>query len=254
MLQHDDTPLISVIAPLEINPQIIYWDPETYPDVETLADLGEENITINVFRGGVFSDVFVGNGTWNEDQVDPSYDGSPARFIAEDGAIAQQGFASAEPYTYENVFEEWGKPVAYQTLHDAGFQVYSQTLAVREADLEELRPCLEQLVPIVQQAAIDFVNDPDRANEIIIDAVAQYDSFWVYDAGARRVLGGDAAGARPRRQRPRRHARQHGRGADPDRHRPDPRRRRAWTSPPTWWPPTCSPTSSSTPTSDCDAA
>ena len=128
VLQHDDTPLISVVAPLEINPQIIYWDPETYPDVETLADLGEENITINVFGGGVFSEVFVGNGTWNADQVDPSYDGSPARFVAEDGAIAQQGFASAEPYTYENVFEEWGKPVAYQTLHDAGFQVYSQTL------------------------------------------------------------------------------------------------------------------------------
>ena len=32
--------MISVVAPLEINPQIIYWDPETYPDVETLADLG----------------------------------------------------------------------------------------------------------------------------------------------------------------------------------------------------------------------
>lgn len=181
VLQDDETPLISVVAPLEINPQIIYWDPETYPDVETLADLGEENITINVFGGGVFSEVFVGNGTWNAGQVDPSYDGSPARFVAEDGALAQQGFASAEPYTYENVFEEWGKPVAYQLLHDAGFQVYSQTLSVREADLEELRPCLEQLVPIIQQSAIDFINDPDRANAIIIDAVAQYDSFWVYD-------------------------------------------------------------------------
>jgi hypothetical protein len=183
VLQHEDTPLISVIAPLEINPQIIYWDPETYPNIETLADLGEENVTINVFGGGVFAEVFVGNGTWNEGQVDPSYDGSPARFIAEDGAIAQQGFASSEPYTYEHVFEEWGKPVAFQTLHDAGFQTYSQTLAVREADLEELRPCLERFVPIVQQAAIDFVNDPDRANAIIIDAVEQYDSFWVYDQG-----------------------------------------------------------------------
>jgi hypothetical protein len=183
VLQWDDTPLLSVVAPLEINPQIIYWDPETYPDVETLADLGEQDITINVFGGGVFSEVFVGNGTWSQDQVDPSYDGSPARFIAEDGAIAQQGFASAEPYTYEHVFEEWMKPVAYQTLHDAGFQVYSQSLAARAADLEELRPCLEQFVPIVQQAAIDFVNAPDLANAVIIDAVDQYDDFWVYDQG-----------------------------------------------------------------------
>ena len=87
-------------------------------------------MTINVFSGGTFADVFVAEGIWNEDQIDPSYDGSPARFIAEDGKIAQQGFASAEPYTYENVFEEWGKPIAYQTLHDAGFEVYSQTLSI----------------------------------------------------------------------------------------------------------------------------
>ena len=225
VLRYGETPVLSVVAPLEINPQIIYWDPETYPDVETLADLGEEDVTINVFAGGTFADVFVAEGIWNADQIDPSYDGSPARFIAEDGAIAQQGFASAEPYTYENVFEEWGKPVAYQTLHDAGFEVYSQTLSVVPDQLEELRPCLEAFVPIVQQAAVDYIGDPDRANAIIIDAVEQYDDFWVYDAGPRRLLGGDPARARVRRQRPRRHARQHGRGAGPGRDRPDPRRR-----------------------------
>ena len=183
VIRWEDTPTISVVAPLEINPQIIMWDPETYPDIETLADLGEEGVTINIFEGGTFAEVFVGEGIWQEGQVDPSYDGSPGRFIAENGAIAQQGFASAEPYTYENVFEDWGKPVAFQTLHDAGFEVYSQTLAVRPDQMETLAPCLEQFVPIVQQAQIDFLDDPARANAIIIDAVAQYADFWEYDEG-----------------------------------------------------------------------
>jgi hypothetical protein len=183
VLRYAETPVLSVVAPLEINPQIILWDPETYPDVETLADLGEEDITINIFEGGTFAEVFVAEGIWNEGQIDPSYDGSPARFIAEDGAIAQQGFASAEPYNYENVFEEWGKPVAYQLLHDAGFEVYSQTLSIIPDQLEELRPCLEQFVPVVQQAQVDFITNPDRANAIIIDAVEQFDDFWVYDEG-----------------------------------------------------------------------
>ena len=40
-------------------------------------------MTINVFGGGGFSDYFVAAGIWSADQVDPSYDGSPARFIAE---------------------------------------------------------------------------------------------------------------------------------------------------------------------------
>ena len=183
VLGYGDTPMLSVVAPLEKNPQIIMWDPETYPDVETLADLGEAGVTINVFGGGVFSEVFVAQGIWTADQVDPSYDGSPQRFIAEGGAIAQQGFASAEPYNYEQVFEEWGKPVAFQLLHDAGFEVYSQTIAVRPDKLEELRPCLEQVVPIIQQAIVDYSASPDRANAIIIDSVAQFDDFWVYDEG-----------------------------------------------------------------------
>ncbi len=178
-----ETPTISVVAPLEINPQIIYWDPETYPEIETLADLGEAGVTINVFEGVAFADVFVGQGIWSADQIDPSYDGSPGRFIAEDGAIAQQGFASAEPYTYEFVFEDWGRPLAFQTLHDAGFQPYSQTLSVRPDLLEELRPCLEAFVPVVQQAQIDFINNPERANAIIVDAVAQYADFWEYSDG-----------------------------------------------------------------------
>lgn len=179
----DDAPTIAVISPLEKNPQIIMWDPETYPDVETIADLGEAGVTINVFAGGTFGEVLVAQGILSADQIDPSYDGSPARFISEGGAIAQQGFASAEPYNYEFVFEDWGKPVAFELIHDAGFQVYSQALAIRVDDLETLRPCLEQLVPIMQQAAVDYANDPARVNAMVIDAVEQYDSFWVYDEG-----------------------------------------------------------------------
>ena len=180
ILSWEDTPMLSVVAPLDINPQIIMWDPETYPDVETIADLGAAGVTINVFGGQTFTDVLVGQDILTEDQIDPSYDGGPTRFIGENGAIAQQGFASSEPFQYEFVYEDWMKPVAYQTIHDAGFQVYSQTLAIRPEDLETLRPCLELLVPVVQQSAVDFVADPARTNAAIVDIVEQYDTFWTY--------------------------------------------------------------------------
>ena len=176
----DVAPLVSVVAPLERNPQMVMWDPGTYPDVEGLADLGAQGITINVFGGGTFPEVFIAQGIWSRDQVDPSYEGNPSRFVAANGSIAQQGFASSEVYTYEHVYEEWGKPVAFQLLHDAGFQIYSQTIGVRPGDMEDLRPCLERLVPIIQQASVDFAVDPDRANAIIVDAVEKYQDFWVY--------------------------------------------------------------------------
>jgi hypothetical protein len=180
ILAWENTPLMSVVAPLEISPLMIMWDPATYPDVTSIADLGEQGITINAFGGQTFTPVLASMGVISEDQVDPSYDGGPSRFISENGAIAQQGFASGEPYLYEHVFEDWMSPVAYQLIHDAGFQTYSATLAIRPDDLETLRPCLEAFVPIVQRSAVEFVTDPTRTNAAIVDIVERYDTFWTY--------------------------------------------------------------------------
>ncbi|HZI45208.1 MAG TPA: hypothetical protein VFD53_08310 [Ilumatobacter sp.] len=182
MLAWEDTPMIAIMAPLEINPQIIMWDADTYPDIQTIADLGTNDVTINIFPGFGFADVFVAQGIWSQDQVDPSYDGSPARFV-NSLDIAQQGFASAEPYTYEFEIEEYGKAPAYQLLHDAGYPTYSQTLSVLPEDVEGMAACWEKFIPIAQQAQVDFVNSPDRANAIIVDAVEQVGSFWVYTPG-----------------------------------------------------------------------
>jgi hypothetical protein len=175
-------PLIQVVAPLEKNPQMVMWDPATYPDVKTIADLAKKGVTINVFAKSVMS-FFIADKIVPDNLVDPSYDGSPARFVAANGKIAQQGFASAEPYSYKNDIKAWGKDVAFQLFFDAGYQDYSQTLGVRPTELAKLRPCLKKFVPMVQQAAIDFIKAPDRANAIIVDAVAQYKDFWVYSKG-----------------------------------------------------------------------
>lgn len=181
ILTADKTPLLSVMAPLELNPQIIYWDPTTYPDVKTLADLGTKDITINVFGGGTFAEVFVAQGIWKADQIDESYDGSPSRFVAELD-IAQQGFASAEPWIYKNQVTEYGKDLAFQLLNDAGFPVYSQTLAIVPDRLEELTPCLTELVPVIQQATVDYYGDPAATNAKIVETVKAYDTFWTYPA------------------------------------------------------------------------
>ena len=73
-------------------------------------------------------------------------------------------------------------PVEFELIHDAGFQTYSQTLAIRPDDLESLRPCLEAFVPVVQRSAVEFITDPARTNTAIVDIVEQYDTFWVYTA------------------------------------------------------------------------
>jgi hypothetical protein len=178
-----DQPTVAVVAPLEINPQIIMWDPETYPDVDGIADLGEAGVRTLYFEGAAYMDYLLGEGILSADQIDGSYSGTPEVFVASGGEVAQQGFATAEPYIYENEVDQWGQPVDFELIHDTGFPVYAAPLAVRAGDLEDLSPCLERLVAIVQQAQVDYVTDPAETNELILRLAEEYDTGWVYSAG-----------------------------------------------------------------------
>ncbi|MGY1773178.1 ABC transporter substrate-binding protein [Blastococcus sp. SYSU D00813] len=178
-----EQPTVGVLAQLEKSPQMIMWDPETYPDVDEIADLAGTDATVRYFEGSAYMDYLVGAGILREEQLDGSYDGTPAAFVASDGADAQQGYASAEPYIYENEVDAWGKPVEYQLVHDAGFQVYASSLSVRADQLEGLEGCLTELVPLMQQADLDYITDPTGANELILELVEQYDTGWQYSEG-----------------------------------------------------------------------
>ena len=176
-----DNPTTAFVAPLEINPQIIMWDPATYPGVETIADLKAEGVTIRYFETGAYMQFLLSDGQVEDSQLDGSYDGGPAVFIAEGGKIAQQGFASAEPYNYENVFADWGKPVKFELIHDAGWQTYAGPLAVLDSKKDELAACMAAFTPIVQQATVDYINDPATTNTLIVKAVNEFNDFWTYD-------------------------------------------------------------------------
>ena len=87
------------------------------------------------------------------------------------GKVAQQGFASAEPYIYENEVTEWGKPVKYQLIHDTGWPIYAESIAVEAGQPRaKYADCFKKLVPIMQQATVDYLNDPAKTNTIILDA------------------------------------------------------------------------------------
>lgn len=181
------TPVVGVLAQLDINPQMVMWDPETYPDVETIDDLAaaleESGGVWRYFGGAAYMEYLIAAGIVPQSIVDGGYDGTPASFVAEDGLSAQQGFASAEPYIYENEVAEWGKPVSYALIDSAGWNIYGSALSVRADRLEDLTPCLEQMVPILQQSEVDFFDDPSSTIELIIELVEEYDTGWTYSQG-----------------------------------------------------------------------
>jgi hypothetical protein len=178
-------PTKAVFAENDKSPQMIMWDPKTYPDVTDIKSLGtalaKSGGVVRYFKGAAYMSYLEGAGYLPAKTLDGSYDGTPAKFVAAGGKDAQQGFASAEPYIYENEVGAWKKPVKFQLVYDTGYPIYPEAMSIRSADQDKLAPCLKKLVPVMQQADVDYFKDPSTANKTIIDLVTKYNNGWVYD-------------------------------------------------------------------------
>lgn len=178
-------PTVAVYSGFDKNPQMIMWDPVTYPDVTGIKDLGTKKVKIRYFGGAAWMDYYTATGVLSKDQVDGSYQGDPSLFVADEGKTAQQGFGSAEPYLYQHEIAGWMKPVKYQYINDVGWKNYAESLATKPENLTKYADCFKKLVPLVQQSSVDYLEDPARANKIILAAVAGFGGNfgWKYSEG-----------------------------------------------------------------------
>jgi hypothetical protein len=160
-------PTKAVVAPLDINPQVLIWDPASFT-ISGWADIAKTKAKVLYLEGLPFMDYLISKGFVTKAQTDASFDGTPSRFVAERGKIIQQGYASNEPYRWEHDVPGWKKPVKYLLVHDSGYQIYPQGLAVRASQLEPSRACLKRLVPMIQQAQVEYMSNPTPTNEALV--------------------------------------------------------------------------------------
>ncbi|WP_327148098.1 ABC transporter substrate-binding protein [Nocardia sp. NBC_01329] len=160
-------PVTGVFASLDVNPQIIMWDPATY-HVETWKDVPDTGAPVVYSEGKIFMDYLTAHGYVRPDQADASFDGTPSRFVAERGRVMQQGYVSNEPFRWEHDVEGWRKPTDSLLVHESGYEIYPHAWSVRTGELDALRPCLTKLVPMLQQAQIDYIADPEPVNQALL--------------------------------------------------------------------------------------
>ena len=177
--RYNDAPTLAVFNALNINPQVVLWDASKHPEAKTIAEAAKTVKSFFVYGEPSWMQYFIAQGLINKDQVDSNYKGN--LLLATDDA-AHQGFVTSEPYKYANL-ETGSITTGYQLIHEAGWNSYAQNFAIRKDRLEELRPCLEKVVPVIQQAQIDYIADPTRANALIISTVKTYDSWWSQSEG-----------------------------------------------------------------------
>lgn len=177
--RYADAPTLAVFNALNINPQVLLWDATKHPEATSIAEAAKSVKTFFVYGDPAWMRYFESQGLIEKNQVDANYKGN---LLLSTEDAAHQGFATSEPYKYANL-ETGSITTGYQLIHDAGWNSYAQNLAIRKDRLEELRPCLEKIVPIFQQAQIDYIADPTRANAIIVETVKTFDSWWSQSDG-----------------------------------------------------------------------
>ncbi|TQM39005.1 hypothetical protein [Pseudonocardia cypriaca] len=176
-----EQPTVAVASQMTVSPQILMWDPASHQGATTIRQVAAQGVPV-VTSGDIIPALLESQGIMQKSQSDTSYEGTPARFVS-DPTILQQGFATAEPYVYQNEIAEWGRPVGFEPLAKYGFSVYPEALAVRADKLEQLRPCLQKLVPIMQRSQLDYLKNPAPTNRLIVELVEAYQTGWSYSAG-----------------------------------------------------------------------
>jgi hypothetical protein len=165
-------PVTGVMTPYDVDPLVIMWDPAAHPTFNSIPDIGETDTKVLFFGGErTYMDYLLGTGQLRQSQVDGSYDGSPDRLATSRGTIAVQGFATSEPWKWEHEVPAWGKPLTYQLVADSGYPNYRNLLAIRAGDKSGLAGCLRRLVPMFQQATVDFMDRPDPLIRTVLSIV-----------------------------------------------------------------------------------
>ncbi len=173
-------PLVAIAKTLDKDPQMVMWDP-AQNDIQSPADIAATGAQVLHFPGTSYIDFMIAEGFITADQSNPSYDGSDAAWVADGGSLFQQGFATNEIYKYENdiAWKDGGPAdVSFYTVGDLGFENYPAAITMLQSRADELDSCLTELVPVMQQAWVDFLNDPKPITDAMIAVNETHDGFW----------------------------------------------------------------------------
>ena len=160
-------PTTSVFAWYQQYPLIFLWGNQKW-NFTSLHQIAASNTKVLAFSSGTYVGVFEQEGLLKKSQVDTSYNGTPAQFVAAGGNVIQQGFVDEEPYQLQYETQAWGKPVKFLLVGTKNYPIYQDNIAVRTDQLPADSACLKKVVPLLQAASVDYAKSPAAANRAIV--------------------------------------------------------------------------------------
>jgi hypothetical protein len=200
MIDGKTYPTVGVFAPLLRSTRIAYWDATVYPAIPTVQLLGDRLtpdgdalVPFATLPGDPFTAYAIGAEIVTAEQLLVDAPTGVPALLEADGIPAHLGDALTDPYEWELLTE---KPQTFgsQLLDEAGYESDSGVLSARPQGLVRYADCLQVLVPILQQALADYLDDPDETTAVIVALSAVFGDPG-YDAAmaaaAFEVLEGD---------------------------------------------------------------
>lgn len=158
----------AVFSPYVVDPVVFMWDKARHPDLTVLQDIGQTDTKVITFRTAQI-DYLLGAGVFRPTQIDYSFNGSPER-LATDRSVVVGGFVTNDPWTYAKL----GIQVDAAFVSDTGYPNYRNQLVVRTTDKGKLDGCLRRLVPVMQEAMVDYITQPQAAMKAVASTAAAY--------------------------------------------------------------------------------
>jgi hypothetical protein len=164
-------PTTGVLNTFQKDPQNLVYDTGKY-DIKDVDDLvaatkgGAEMYVTGKFVAYV--QYLIGKGV-PESVFIEGFGGDYDKFITSGGSLINQGFSTDTNFRLEKELTQYGKKVGSVYVADLGYDAYPISAFVSTPRLEELTPCLKKLVPLMQQAMVDYMADPTEVNETIAE-------------------------------------------------------------------------------------
>jgi hypothetical protein len=153
-------------------PVVLEWGNPKW-DFKSVADIKASAQTVLAYNGAAYINALEYYGELTKSQVDESYNGSPTRFVTASGSIVQQDYITQGPYQYVHDTPDWDKPVYWVSVAPQ-YPVYEPQISVPTSKLAADTPCLKQLVPIIQQAGVEYEENPGPVNAVLVKITHEF--------------------------------------------------------------------------------
>lgn len=185
-------PTVGVFAPLLRDPRVVYWDLRVYEGAATVQHAGDrltpDGTTLAPFittPNDPFSAYAVGAKIFAPEQILTDVTPTLQGLLDGDGIPIQTGDLLTIGSELE-LLEQPPEAFTWQSLDDAGYERDADVLSARPQAIVRYADCLTVLVPVLQQALVDYLDDPDATTDLIVELSADFghDEYDAEVAGA----------------------------------------------------------------------